>query len=232
MKNNNQLQSTLDSLVIIVPAAGVGSRMQASVSKQYLEIAGKTILQHTLDKLDALGPKKIILVVSKEDEMWKSLSLSHRCEVVEGGVLRSDSVLAGLNAAQSEDQDWVMVHDCVRPCVKTSEILNMYEQLKDHPVGGLLGVPVVDTLKKVNEINEVEQTQERAIHWLAQTPQMFRLGLLKKALEESESCSDEASAIEQLGYKPQMVASSKHNIKITTADDLALAEFLLQRENL
>lgn len=220
----------LSSVVIIVPAAGVGSRMQAPLSKQYLVIAGKPILQHCLEKLLALSPKKIMLIVSPEDDLWSGIPQTRDCQIVKGGLLRSDSVLNGIKAIEGEASDWVMVHDCVRPCFSNEDIVNLYQGLENHPVGGLLGIPVVDTLKRVSSENEVLQTLDRNEHYLAQTPQMFRLGLLDKALNQTEAFSDESSAIEALGYHPKIIVGSRHNIKITTQEDLALAEALLQRE--
>ena len=220
----------LSSLVFVVPAAGVGARMQGPKVKQYLSISGKPILQHCLEKLFALSPKKIILVVSAEDELWPTISQSKDCQIVEGGLLRSDSVLKGVEAINGSPDDWIMVHDCVRPCFRQKDIVNLFQSLENHPVGGLLGAPVFDTLKKVSSQNEVQETIERSDYFLAQTPQMFRLGMLNEALKQSESYSDEASAIEALGYQPKMVAGSRYNIKITTQEDLRLAEFLLQSE--
>ncbi|MFT5208795.1 MAG: 2-C-methyl-D-erythritol 4-phosphate cytidylyltransferase [Flavobacterium sp.] len=219
----------LSSVVIIVPAAGVGSRMQTSLSKQYLTIAGKPILQHCLEKLLALSPKKIILVVSPEDELWSDIPQSRNCQIVKGGLLRSDSVLNGIQAIEGDANDWIMVHDCVRPCFTYADVINLYQSLESHPVGGLLGIPVFDTLKRVSSENEVLQTLDRNEHYLAQTPQMFRLGLLKKALIQTGTFSDEASAIESLGYHPKVILGSRYNIKVTTQEDLALAEAFLKR---
>jgi 2-C-methyl-D-erythritol 4-phosphate cytidylyltransferase len=179
-----------------------------------------------------LSPKKIILVVSSEDDQWPTIPQSKDCQIVEGGLLRGDSVRNGVNAIEGHPDDWVMVHDCVRPCFSEKDILNLFRSLEFHPVGGLLGAPVFDTLKKVNSEDEVQQTLERNEYFLAQTPQMFRLGILGEAVSQSESFSDEASAIEALGYQPKMVTGSRYNIKITTQEDLALAEFLLQSEGL
>ncbi|MBL4682571.1 MAG: 2-C-methyl-D-erythritol 4-phosphate cytidylyltransferase [Pseudomonadales bacterium] len=222
------MSDSLSDLVFVVPAAGVGTRMNAGISKQYLLLGGKPILQHCLEKLLSLSPKNIVLVVSPDDKAWKSIPAANNCLVVEGGALRSDSVLNGLNAIDGKDSDWIMVHDCVRPCFQREDILRLYGRLKKHAVGGLLGVPVIDTLKQINPQIEVVQTWDRNQYWLAQTPQMFRLGMLKEALGQSCEFSDEASAIENLGHRPLMVEGNRHNIKITTQEDMALAEFLIQ----
>ena len=227
------MSESLSDLVIVVPAAGVGARMKASISKQYLLLGGIPILEHCLEKLHSLSPKNVVLVVSSEDQSWRSIPAAHKCLIVQGGSLRSDSVLNGLNAIDGNESDWIMVHDCVRPCFQIDDVKRLYNALKDHAVGGLLGVPVIDTLKQVHsQIEaaqiEVAQTCDRKQYWLAQTPQMFRLGMLKKALSQDGEFGDEASAIEDLGYRPVMVEGNRHNIKITTQEDMALAEFLIQ----
>jgi len=222
------MSETLSDLVVVVPAAGIGARMNAGISKQYLLLGGKPILQHCLEKLHSLSPKNIVLVVAPDDKSWQSIAVTKKCTIAEGGAMRSDSVLNGLNAIEGNDNDWVMVHDCVRPCFQKNEVLDLYRQLQHHAVGGLLGVPIIDTLKQTNPQAEVVHTLDRKKYWLAQTPQMFRLGMLRDALTQAGEFSDEASAIENLGYQPKMVEGHRYNIKITTPEDLALAEFLIQ----
>lgn len=222
------MSDSLSDLVIVVPAAGVGTRMNAGISKQYLLLEGKPVLQHCLEKLHSLSPKNIVLVVSPDDKSWQSIPAANNCSIVDGGTLRSDSVLNGLKAIDGKDSDWVMVHDCVRPCFKRDDVLRLYEKLKNHAVGGLLGVPVIDTLKHTNSNLEIVQTCDRKQYWLAQTPQMFRLGMLRDALGQGGEFSDEASAIENLGYQPLMVEGSRHNFKITTQEDMVFAAFLIQ----
>ena len=152
--------------------------------------------------------------------------------IINGGETRSDSVLNGVNALDGEASDWVMVHDCVRPCVRAGDINRLYNELKLSTVGGLLGLPVIETLKQVSDRRRVVKTVLRDEHWLAQTPQMFRLGLLKSALQQAKSddwnVTDEASAIEMSGETPIIIQGSKDNIKITTTEDLAMAEYILQ----
>ncbi len=245
-----------ENLSIIVPAAGSGHRMGGNIVKQYMLLNGVPILQHTLERLLALGPNKIVLVVSENDKAWRSIALTERCCIVTGGASRSDSVLNGLNVLDGDDDDWVMVHDSVRPCVRERDISQLFSQLRFSRVGGLLGVPVVETLKKVSvdvvatspaadsektdlagesaATTEVMQTIPREEHWLAQTPQMFRQGLLRSALQLAGArqwkVTDEASAIELFGETPTIVQGSRDNIKITTPEDLLLAEYFLQQQ--
>ena len=141
----------LPEVSFIVPAAGMGLRMGGNVAKQYLLIEGKPILQLTLERLLSLQPGKIVLVVSEHDRNWASIEATEHCCVVTGGETRSDSVLNGLNALDGEATDWVMVHDCVRPCVRPGDINRLYRDLRLTPVGGLLGLPVLETLKKVSD---------------------------------------------------------------------------------
>jgi 2-C-methyl-D-erythritol 4-phosphate cytidylyltransferase len=220
----------------IVPAAGVGSRMAASRPKQYLGLAGKTVIEQTLETLLSEAKlEAIVVAISAEDGYWASINrrLPSRVLTVAGGKERADSVLSGLRflADRADDNDWVLVHDAARPCVSQEEISRLIEQLKDDPLGGILALPVYDTLKKVKQ-GAVETTVDRQEIWRALTPQMFRFGLLKqaleKALESGATITDEASAIEQLGYQPKLVEGEPENIKITRPADLSLAAFYLE----
>lgn len=244
---------TLDDVTLIVPAAGVGSRMSAAKPKQYLSVYGKPILAHTLEKLFQLNPKKIVLVVSAEDSEYVSIDLVEQCEIVIGGASRAASVANGLDSLNCHDNDWVMVHDCARPCVRVADILMLYTRLRNTEVGGILAVPVSDTIKKIttdlatksskdalkmhsDESINISATLDRSQLWLAQTPQMFRFGLLKRALngavESAVAITDEASAIEALGYAAEIIEGHKDNIKITTPEDLAYAAFILSGQEL
>ena len=237
------LQS-LEDVTLIVPAAGIGRRMSGSKPKQYLSIAGKPILAHTLQKLLQLNPLKIVLVVSAQDREYESIDLVDQCDVVIGGSTRAASVTNGLASLNCGDNDWVMVHDCARPCVRTADILNLYNRLHDTDVGGILAVPVSDTLKKIvashvslfpeQSHRKSLETLDRSELWLAQTPQMFRFGMLKQALaqaiESAIDITDEASAIEASGHSPLIVVGSKDNIKITTQEDLLYAAFILSQQ--
>lgn len=227
---------TNESVFAVVPAAGVGQRMGASLAKQYLPLMGKTILEHTLSTLlDVSEIKSIVVVVSPVDSHWKTLPVFNdpKITVVDGGEQRSHSVLNGLQALSQEcaAEDWVLVHDVARPCVGLAEIDRMFSVLRDDHVGGILAVPCTDTIKQVTA-QSIDQTVDRDLLWRAQTPQMFRYQLLltamKEGLEQGLTITDEASAIELAGHHPKVIEGSSTNIKITCPDDLPLAEFYLQ----
>lgn len=224
---------------IIVPAAGIGTRMGTTKPKQYLSLAGKTVLEHTLERLlQVPNVAGIYVVLNANDTYWNSLSFaqSDRIHRVTGGAERCESVLNALEQIEvfASLNDWVLVHDAARPCVDTRNIVTLVEQLKAHPVGGILGVPVSDTLKRVNGLL-IDSTIDRKSLWQAQTPQMFRLGLLlnclKRGLAEGKLITDESSALELFGYQPLMVLGRGDNIKITRPEDLAMAATILQQQN-
>jgi 2-C-methyl-D-erythritol 4-phosphate cytidylyltransferase len=222
----------------IVPAAGSGTRMQAETPKQYLRLADKTVLEHTLDTLLACERLSgVILVLSASDRHWPEIEGRYRgpaLETVTGGDERCHSVLNGLQhlAGKSEDNDWVLVHDAARPCVRRSDIEMLINTLETDAYGGVLGVPVADTMKRADNGLRVTATVERDGLWHAYTPQMFRAGMLRAALQQAidKGCmvTDEASAMELAGYPPRMVQGARDNIKITLPSDLALAAFYLE----
>ncbi len=212
----------------IVPAAGIGTRMDVGKPKQYMSIAGKPLLELTLEALMQFPMIQAVqLCIAHDDHYWADLNIQHDklLPVVNGGATRAQSVLAGLNALApiAEDDDWVMVHDAARPCITGGLLSRLVNQLKDHPVGGLLAVPVADTLKRAGNNMEVVQTLERENVWMAQTPQMFRVGLLrdalKTALSQGQAITDESSAIELMGLKPKLVLGDRTNIKVTYPGD-------------
>ena len=222
---------------VIVPAAGIGRRMGTDKPKQYLPLGGTTVLEQTLQRLLQLPHLQgLVLVVSPFDSFWREIpAVSHPLvRVVTGGAERCDSVLNGLYALEPELQplDWVMVHDAARPCVTIADIGNLVSELREHLVGGILGVPVSDTLKRLNDNYGIEETVDRRVLWQAQTPQMFRFGVLLKALREAlqseAQITDEASAVELAGYVPLMVEGRRDNIKITRPEDLPMAELILR----
>lgn len=234
---NHSQSSQSPAYWIIVPAAGVGARMGASCPKQYLPLIGKTVIEHTLERLLALpNIAGIYLVLGVDDNYWNDLSLAqnNRIHRVAGGAERCDSVLNALQQLQdiASPNDWVLVHDAARPCIHAQSILQLIEQVKNHPVGGILGVPVSDTLKQVNN-SIIDSTVDRRLLWQAQTPQMFRLRLLRDCLQrglaEGKLITDESSALESYGYQPLMVQGRSDNIKITRPEDLAIAAMLLQQ---
>lgn len=230
-----------DKIFAVVPAAGRGVRFGAPLAKQYCKINQQTILEHTLNRLLSFQVfEKIIVCLAADDEVWPSLALaSHRAIIaVEGGASRAQSVLNGLTALNSfsSSEAWVMVHDAARPCITVGEVQNLITQVLPDSIGGLLALPVVETVKQSpEEQNKVEATLDRSRLWLAQTPQMFRLGLLhssiQQALQSGHSISDEASAVELFGHQPILVPGLSSNIKITKADDLQLATHLLSSQD-
>lgn len=227
----------MSDLYAVVPAAGIGARMQADRPKQYLSILGKTILEHTLDQLLSFPKlKKIIVVISKEDDYFSGLDFSNhvKVEICQGGKERYDSVLNGLTHLKkmgAEDDALVMVHDVARPCIKQVDLLNLYHS--DSHTGAILGLQVRDTMKRTDEHGNIIKTVERNNLWHALTPQMAGLNVLYKAISKSLAdgvdITDEASALEYIGMSPKMVAGDPSNIKITRPDDLALAQAYLEK---
>ncbi|MBU3070226.1 2-C-methyl-D-erythritol 4-phosphate cytidylyltransferase [Aestuariicella sp. G3-2] len=225
---------------VIVPAAGVGSRMGADKPKQYLTLNGKTILEHTLERLLQLPQLKgIVVVVHPLDSYWSTLPVFNheKIRVIEGGKERCDSVLNGLDTLDEYMQplDWVMVHDAARPCVDLRDVEELVEKLEEHLVGGILGVPVSDTVKRLNDNYGIEETVDRRVLWQAQTPQMFRYGILSRslrsALQQDITITDEASAVESAGYVPLMVEGRRDNIKVTRPEDIPMAELILKLQD-
>jgi len=216
----------------ILPAAGIGRRMGSTTPKQYLPLNGVPVIAHSLQKISRLSCLgKIVVVLHPADVWWEHLALAEdgRITTVYGGAERFQSVLNGLKSLSllASDEDWVLVHDAVRPCVRVDDMNKLIDQLTLHPVGGLLGVSVVDTLKRTDADGAVQETVDRSQYWQAQTPQMFRYGMLLDALQQliasAAAVTDEAAAIERLGHKPQMGAGHKDNIKITHESDLDIA---------
>jgi 2-C-methyl-D-erythritol 4-phosphate cytidylyltransferase len=223
----------------IVPAAGVGLRMGSSTPKQYLPINGVPVIAVALQKLASIAEiKKIIVALHPQDELFSQLKPApdKRVVTVVGGDDRQRSVLKALRRLKEEEEvearDWVLVHDAARPCVLSSDIRRLLAQLQDHDVGGLLGAPAENTLKQVDDQELVQNTIDRTGVWNAFTPQMFRYGLLLAALEAAVEnnavTTDEASAVELMGYRPQMIEGASTNIKITHAADLELATKILE----
>ena len=220
----------------VIPAAGVGSRMAADVPKQYLQVAGATVLEHSLNALlrcDFI--ERVVIAIGPGDERAAELPAlaDPRVLLVEGGEQRSDSVLAALVALarMASPQDWVLVHDAARPCVAPGDISELARRVIDSGTGGILATPIVDTVKQSDDDKRVLETLSRERLWCAQTPQMFRLGVLRAALEEANSkglaVTDEASAMELYGETVQLVPGSPENLKVTLPQDLDLAGFYL-----
>ena len=224
----------------VVPAAGAGKRFGAGIPKQYLLLAGRSIQQHTLDRLSAMPElASVAVAVAPDDELAVGLAYAQpqRLRFVVGGRERMDSVLAGIEALRAVgavDDDWVLVHDVARPLLRPADVRLLLATLDGQAVGGLLASPVRDTMKRGDASGLVLDTVPREQLWHALTPQVFRLGLLRDALLQARAAgvlvTDEAAAIERLGLRPLLVAGAADNIKITFPDDLALAEALLQAQ--
>lgn len=221
----------MKKIIAIVPASGVGSRMNAPLPKQYLTIQGKTILEHSLQRfLDHEQIAQIIVAVSETDPYYSNIELlKHpKITVVFGGETRAHSVFNALNVA--DENAWALVHDAARPCLKRSDIDKILQIESEH--GGILATPAVDTMKRANGTT-ISHTEDRSTLWHALTPQFFKVGLLRNALksafERNLTITDEASAMEFAGYSPQLVAGRSDNLKVTRPEDLALAEFYLMK---
>ncbi|MFC6520766.1 2-C-methyl-D-erythritol 4-phosphate cytidylyltransferase [Undibacterium arcticum] len=216
----------------LIPAAGVGSRMAERCPKQYLAIAGRPMLRHSADAFLA-SPQiaHTFVVVSVADAYIDDVippALPKVTTLRCGGATRRDSVLNGLQLLRPTiaDDDWVLVHDAARPGLTPQLIAHLIAEIGDDAVGGLLALPVVDTVKQVGA--DGVRTIPREALWLAQTPQMFRYGVLCRALTQATHVTDEASALEALGYNPKLVTGHPRNLKVTLPSDIRIAEMYLQ----
>lgn len=219
----------------LIPAAGGGSRIGAETPKQYLPLLGKPLIWHALKTLVSVAAiQRVFVVLSPDDSLWDGYDWSDfagrlivlRC----GGATRAESVTNGLRAMREQvtASDWVLVHDAARCCLTPAHVERLIAEVGDDPVGGLLAVPVADTLKRAQEDLRVTATVPREKLWQAQTPQMFRHGMLLDALERAPIVTDEASAIEALGLQPKLVAADATNLKVTYPLDLQLAGWILE----
>jgi 2-C-methyl-D-erythritol 4-phosphate cytidylyltransferase len=219
----------------LVPAAGFGARMGIELPKQYLDLAGQPMIWHAISTLCACPDiKTVFVVLAPGDEYFARYDWSHCAGKLAplycGGETRAASVANGLLASELEADDWVLVHDAARPCLTQSLLSKMIAELRDDAVGGILAVPVADTLKRADAQQRIACTEPREGLWQAQTPQMFRACLLAEALARSNKVTDEASAIEALGLQPKLVASDSSNFKVTYPQDIVLAELLLNKK--
>lgn len=223
----------------VLPAAGSGSRFGAEVPKQYLPVNGRAVISRSIDTLLAAPLETLVVALDPGDAHWPALGWDGeaRIEICAGGAQRQQSVCNALAALQGRagEDDWVLVHDAVRPCVRAEDILRLIESTdaggKD---GGMLGWPVDNSLKRVADSMTVLENVDRRECWNAATPQMFRYGVLRKALGWAEkqgvSHTDESAAVMAAGGSVLMVSCAKDNIKITHEPDLALAGFILERQ--
>jgi 2-C-methyl-D-erythritol 4-phosphate cytidylyltransferase len=220
----------------VIPAAGAGRRLGAVTPKQYLVLAGATVMQHCLDRIAEVAAfERIVVAIAADDDRARRLSYRapQRLQFVSGGAERADSVLAGLAALATDaaDDDWVLVHDVARPCVRVADIRLLISTAGAHPVGGILANRVRDTMKRGDKRDDILDTVLRDDLWHALTPQMFRYGTLRQALRDALAAgvaiTDEASAIERTGLRPCLVEGARDNIKITYPEDLQLAALFL-----
>ncbi len=219
--------------VAIVPAGGSGTRLGAAVPKQYLELAGASVLHHTLVALSAVETiEQIFVAVQADDTLAADV-----CRAFErvtllptAGSLRAETVSNTLAAIQKRvhRNAWILVHDAARPCVSRTAIERLIGECTAHPVGGLLALPIADTIKRGNAAGEAIETVSRDQMWRAQTPQMFRFETLCHALNAAPDATDESQAIEAVGLSPKLVLGEARNLKITYPEDIALATHFLQ----
>ncbi|MXP51231.1 2-C-methyl-D-erythritol 4-phosphate cytidylyltransferase [Pantoea sp. SoEX] len=223
------------NIVAIVPAAGIGKRMQISIPKQYIIIGKKTIIEHCISVLlSKYYINQVIVVLSDNDKYFYKLPIAHNSRIicVSGGKTRAQSVLSGLQAVS--DSNWVIIHDASRPCLHGEDLDRLIKIRYKSNIGGILAVPVIDTIKLSNDNNDIiKKTIERANLWRAMTPQFFYYPLitscLKLAMKKGINITDEASALEYCGYYPLLIQGRNDNIKITYPEDLLIAEFYLNK---
>ncbi|SET10825.1 2-C-methyl-D-erythritol 4-phosphate cytidylyltransferase [Nitrosomonas marina] len=226
----------------LIPAAGYGARMGNQLPKQYLTLAGHPMIYHaTRTFCESPQIKRVFIVLSPQDPEWKKYDwdvFSDKLSVFYcGGETRAESVFNGLNTAAGhfaiESSDWILVHDAARPLLTQHQLSQLIDELADDAIGGLLAVPVADTLKRSGADARILQTESREHLWQAQTPQMFRYAMLLEALNNVPelSITDDASAIEAMGHHPRLVHNKSDNFKITYPQDLALAELIMQQRN-
>lgn len=224
-----------ESFHALVPAAGAGSRMGNDLPKQYLPLAGRPLIFHALNTLCACPDIiTVFVVLAPGDTLFHGYDWSRFGDKLQplycGGATRAESVTNGLLASELEPDDWVLVHDAARPCLTQAHLAKLILELRDDAVGGILAVPVADTLKRADDRQRIACTEEREGLWQAQTPQMFRAGLLAQALGNAKKFTDEAAAVEALGLQPKLVLSEPTNFKVTYPQDLLLAELLLNQQ--
>ena len=228
------------TLYALIPAAGAGTRLRGEIPKQYLALAGKPMLWHAVKSVSAAPIENVFVVLAPEDKQFAQLDWSAFAGRLEplycGGETRRDTVYNGMVAAMAavDADDWVLVHDAARPCLPRQDLENLIRETGDDPVGGILALPVAETVKRAAEdragAQRIAGTEDRSQLWLAQTPQMFRCGLLMEALQKANTAvTDEAGAVEQMGLRPRLVTGSRENIKVTFPEDLKIAAAILAK---
>jgi 2-C-methyl-D-erythritol 4-phosphate cytidylyltransferase len=220
----------------MVLAAGQGTRMGDPVPKQYIPIAGKPMMFHSIEAIAAVSRvERVFVCLAPMDRHWGEHDWSKLPDKIEavfcGGAHRGESVSNSLKFLEQRiaRDDWVLVHDAARPCIETELVEQFLDELEDDAIGGLLAMPLADTLKSADENLRVAATIPRLNLWRAQTPQMFRYDVLRKGLEKKPLATDEAEAVESIGYNaPRLVQGENTNIKVTFAEDLQIAEMILK----
>ncbi len=214
-------------LAAVVVAAGSGTRMGTNFPKQYALIEGKTMLEHSVSALlEEPRIEQLVIVISPSDLIGQQLKFTApRVKIARvGGASRADSIRNGITYSGLSANDWVLTHDAARPCVKASDVAKLIDYCLKTDEGGILAVPVSDTIKQQNAAGKIGKTIPRDKLWAAQTPQCFKVGPLTKALSNTEAVvTDEASAMEASGFKPALIEGSSTNFKVTRPADLALA---------
>ena len=235
------LENTKDfhlAFYALIPAAGTGTRLRGEIPKQYLALAGKPMLWHAVASVCVAQVESVFVVLAPQDREFARHDWSAFAGKLEplycGGETRRDSVYNGMVAAMAgvDADDWMLVHDAARPCLPKRDLDSLIAETREDQIGGILALPAADTVKKAAKDEagalRVAGTEDRSQLWLAQTPQMFRCGLLVQALRDAKAAvTDESGAVEQMGLKPRLVAGSRENIKVTFPEDLRIAEAIL-----
>jgi 2-C-methyl-D-erythritol 4-phosphate cytidylyltransferase len=223
----------------LIPAGGSGTRIAAGAPKQYLALGGKPMLWHAIRALCVPQVAAVFVVLAANDEHFARHDWGAFAGKLQplycGGETRRDSVFNGLVAVTGtvNADDWMLVHDAARPCLPAGDLRRLLDEGAGDAIGAILALPVAETVKTAGKdeagVQRIATTQDRSQLWLAQTPQMFRAGLLTQALLRAQSATDEASAIEQMGLQPRLVLGSRQNLKVTYPEDVAIAEAILAR---
>ncbi len=226
----------MTKIFALVPAAGQGTRMGEALPKQYLPLAGRPMMFHSLGTLAAIERiTHVIAILSPMDRHWGAHDWSAFPDKIEalfaGGATRGASVANALDllADRAAPDDWVLVHDAARPCIAPELVEQFLDEVGDDPVGGLLAMPLADTLKRAEDTLRVGETIPRQGLWRAQTPQMFRYAMLRRGLARKPDATDESQAVESVGGMPKLVQGENANFKVTFTDDLPIAEMILSR---